>query len=57
MNYGRDAICNMELLYSESLFNFGFLYIYRMRYHFKCFKYYWGLGHSLDWCRLNGHGI
>ena len=22
-----DAICNMELLYSESLFNFGFLYI------------------------------
>ena len=28
LNYGRDAICNMELLYSESLFNFGFLYIY-----------------------------
>ena len=40
MNNGHDAICNMELLYSQSLFHFGlyYLYIYTMCSYFMCDK-------------------
>ena len=49
MNGGHYAICNMELLYSESIFHFGLLYCVPMVDVAST-----RLGHSLDWCRLNG---